>query len=279
MTLRRALLALAALLILGLAVTGWSYRTALSDPVVRRAEIALPGLTAPVRAVLISDLHVAAPDMPPERLQRIVAQIDALRPDIVLIGGDFIGDGRLSSPVTAEEAIRPLAALRPRFGTIAVLGNHDYWNDAAAVRDALARAGIRLLMNDAVAAGPLAVGGLDDDFTGRSGMARTLRRLRSTPGARLMLSHSPDPFAGLPGDVTLMLAGHTHCGQIRLPLFGAFTYESRYGSRFGCGLVEEEGRTLIVTAGLGTSVLPLRLGAVPDLWLLELRPAPARPPR
>ena len=276
MTLRRAFLALLAL---GLILLGWSYWTAVSEPVVRRAEIALPGLAAPVRAVLISDIHVAGPDMPPERLAGIVAQINALRPDVVLIAGDFIGDGRFATRVTAEEAVRPLAALRPRFGTIAVLGNHDYWNDPASVRDALARHGIRLLVDDAVAVGPLAVGGLDDDFTERADLPRTLARLRATPGARLILSHSPDPFANLPADVPLMLAGHTHCGQIRLPFLGAFTYESRHGSRFGCGRIDEGGKTLIVTAGLGTSVLPLRLGAVPDLWLLELRPVPAPPPR
>lgn len=274
--LRRALIALATIVVLGFGLLGWSYWTALADPVVRRAEIALPGLDRPVRGVLISDLHVAGPDMLPQRLERIVEQINALRPDVVLIAGDFIGDGRLSKRISADEAVRPLADLRPRLGTVAVLGNQDYWNDPAAVRAAIERAGIHLLIDDAVALGPLAIGGLDDDFTGRADLPRTLARLRGLAGARVMLSHSPDPFAALPRDVRLMLAGHTHCGQISLPLIGAPTYESRFGSRYGCGRIEEAGRTLIVTAGVGTSVLPLRLGAVPDLWLIELRPAPAR---
>ena len=96
--------------------------------------------------------------------------------------------------------------------------------------------------------------------------------MRALPGARILLSHSPDPFPGVPGDVALMLAGHTHCGQVRLPFLGAVKTMSAYGQRYACGLIRENGRTLIVTAGLGTSGLPLRLGAVPDLWLIRLGP-------
>ena len=91
-----------------------------------------------------------------------------------------------------------------------------------------------------------------------------------------MLSHSPDPFPALHGDVTLMLAGHTHCGQIQLPFLGALFTESRYGRRYACGRMEEYGHTLIVSAGLGTSIVPLRLGARPDLWLITLGPEQRR---
>jgi predicted MPP superfamily phosphohydrolase len=98
--------------------------------------------------------------------------------------------------------------------------------------------------------------------------------MRALPGAPILLSHSPDPFARLPDDAgdLLMLAGHTHCGQARLPFYGAIISVSDYGARFECGLVRENGRTLIVTAGLGTSGLPLRLGAAPDLWLVTVGP-------
>jgi predicted MPP superfamily phosphohydrolase len=71
-----------------------------------------------------------------------------------------------------------------------------------------------------------------------------------------------------------MLAGHTHCSQIRLPLVGALSTMSRYGDRYACGLIRERGKTLIVGAGLGTSLLPLRIGAPPEMWLVELRPGP-----
>jgi uncharacterized protein len=265
------LVALAAIL------TGWCYRTALADPVVREARVGLAGWPAgapPVRAVLISDIHVAGPDMPPERLARIVERINGLNPDIVLIAGDFVSDKRSSTRHYAQaEAAAPLAGLRPRLGTFAVMGNHDHWRNGAEAHRALAAAGVRLLDNQAVAAGPLALGGLDDPFTGRDRPAATVAAMRRLPGARVLLSHSPDPFPDLPRDVGLMLAGHTHCGQARLPFVGAVMTLSRYGQRYACGLVREQGRTLIVTAGLGTSGLPLRLGAAPDLWLIRIGPA------
>lgn len=68
-----------------------------------------------------------------------------------------------------------------------------------------------------------------------------------------------------------MLAGHTHCGQIRLPFLGTVSYMSEYGAKYACGVVFENGKTLIVGAGLGTSILPLRLGAVPDMWSITIK--------
>lgn len=277
MTWRRFALVLVAL---GLLLLAWCYWSALADPMVREAEVRLPGWpagAAPVRVVLIADLHVAGPDMPPERLARIVERINALRPDLVLIAGDFVSDKRVSTHRYAfAEAVAPLAALRARFGTIAVLGNHDHWRGTAEARAALAGAGIRLLANESVQAGPLAVGGLDDAFTGHNRDAATYEAMRRLPGARILLSHSPDPFATLPPDIGLMLAGHTHCGQIRLPFIGALSTMSDHGERYACGVIEENGRTLIVTAGLGTSILPLRLSVPPDFWLVTIGPRRGR---
>src|SRR3954468_21044233 len=130
---KRVLLIFVAMLILGI---GWCYWTAVSDPVVREARVDLPGFPAgqaPVRVALLSDFHVQGPDMPPERLARIVAQVNAQRPDLIPLGGDFFGDRTLGSQYPTNDVVAPLAGLRSRFGTIAVLGNHDYWRDGAAV--------------------------------------------------------------------------------------------------------------------------------------------------
>ena len=278
MTIRRTFLFLVTA---GLALLGWMYWTALADPVVRTAEVGLadwPAGEPPVRTVLISDIHVAGPDMPPERLARIVAQIAALNPDIVLIAGDLVSDKSVATRTyQLTEAVAPLAELRPRLGVFAVLGNHDHWRNAAEARRALGAIGIHVLDNEAATAGPLAIGGLDDDFTGQDDLPATMDAMRRRSGARLLLSHSPDPFPSVPPEVGLMLAGHTHCGQIRLPLIGAISTESRYGDRYACGRIDEGGRTLIVSAGLGTSILPLRLGARPDLWLVTIGPKRERP--
>lgn len=252
----------------------WTYAIAASVPVVRRAAIPLSGWPAdapPLSVLLISDIHVAGPDMPPARLERIVRQINALRPDIVLIAGDFISEKRVATRLyPMAEALRPLEGLRPRIGTFAVLGNHDHWADPAGAKAALRHANVTLLENDVIQAGPIAIGGIDDDYTGHADVPRTAMRLKAFKGPQILLSHSPDPFAELPKDIQLMLAGHTHCGQIAPPLVGAIKTMSRHGKRYACGLIRERGRTLVVTAGLGTSGLPLRLGAVPDMWLLTL---------
>lgn len=266
--------AAALLLLTGLLLLGFSYWTAVRVPLVREARIGLsdwPEGKPSIRAVVISDIHVAGPDMPPSRLRRIVDQINALRPDVVLIAGDLISEKRVATRLySMAEAIAPLARLRTRFGTYAVLGNHDHWYDPDGARAALRKAGVTLLENEAATAGPLAIGGIDDDYTGRDNLPLTLARQAAVPGAKILLSHSPDPFPQLPPSVSLMVAGHTHCGQIAPPLIGPILTMSRHGKRYACGLKRENGKALVVTAGLGTSGLPLRLGAVPDMWLLHL---------
>ncbi|MET0403967.1 MAG: metallophosphoesterase [Cystobacter sp.] len=265
-----------AVLVSGLVLVGFAYATAVRRPLVREARVSLadwPPAEPPLRVVLASDLHVIGPDMPPERLGQIVEQINALRPDLVLFAGDFIGSKMLSTrSYSFDEALAPLRGLRSRLGSHAVLGNHDHWEDAAAASRALSGVGVNLLSNQAVRVGPLSLGGLDDEYTGHDDLPATLSAMEQLGGARLLLSHVPDRFPELPAKSFLMLAGHTHCGQIAPPLMGPLVTFSRHGTRYACGRVDERGNTLIVSAGLGTSLLPFRLGAVPDMWLLEVGP-------
>ena len=260
---------------LSLGTLAWAYSTAVADPVVRRAEVGLlphDAAESELLILLISDIHVAGPDMPPSRLERIVRQANGLAPDVVLIAGDLVSDKRLATrQYSLSEAVAPLGGLRAPLGVFAVLGNHDHWRNAVVARKALKMAGIHVLDNSALAAGPLAIGGLDDAFTGHDDLNATLRAMGRLPGVPIMLSHSPDPFAMLPRQMGLMVAGHTHCGQIRLPVIGALSYMSDHGEKYACGIMRENGNTLAVSAGLGTSLLPLRLGAVPDMWLIKLR--------
>jgi predicted MPP superfamily phosphohydrolase len=254
------------------------YSVATRDPVVRRASLAMsdwPAGAAPIRVALLSDIHVAGPDMPPSRVGRIVEQVNRLRPDLVLLAGDFVSDKRTSTRhYSGREALAPLARLDAPLGVVSVLGNHDHWRSRDEIMAALRDAHIRVLENDAVQVGPLALGGIDDAFIGRDHTARTAAAMHELPGSKVVLTHSPDVAPDLPPDVTVLLAGHTHCGQIRLPLVGAISFMSRYGDRYGCGLVTEGHLRVVTSAGIGTSLLPLRLGAVPDLWLLTLGPNP-----
>jgi uncharacterized protein len=267
----RSLVFASALLILaGLVLLGYGYNQATRDPIVRNATLTVPSLPSgagPLRIVLLADMHVQGPDMPPTRLRRIVGTANALRPDLVLLAGDFTGSNLVASRAYDEAAaIAPLAELRARLGVFAVLGNNDRAEPSSAMA-ALKAGGINLLEGEAVQLGPIALGGM------RTRYGSTIRRLLALPGTRIVLSHSPDGFADLPSGVDLMLAGHTHCGQFVLPVVGALATGSKFGDRYRCGIIRENGRTLVVTAGLGTSNIPVRLGAPPDIWLIELQPS------
>lgn len=262
------------LVLLAIALIGLGLFTAMRDPVVRRLTVHMrdwPAGAPPMRVVLLSDLHAAGPETTPARLARIVAQVDALQPDLVLIAGDIEQERTLSTRTyDAAEATAPLAGLRARYGVVAVLGNHDYSDDGTTdLPPWLARRGITLLRNSAVRRGPLTIAGADDLYHRKFRGHLLDQATRALPGPTLLLSHTPDVVPFLP-NYPLVLAGHTHCGQIVPPLIGPLTAESALGLRYVCGLIREPGRDVLVTAGIGTSGVPLRIGAVPDLWLLTI---------
>ncbi len=268
-----------ALLVLALAGAGlviYAHREALRDPIVRTATIKLPDWPSgakPIRAVLISDIHLDNQAMDEARLARIVAQIDALKPDIVLLAGDYIYGHDPAGAKRYGSGLAALAKLQPPFGVVAVLGNHDQWTGAGVVRDQLTRAGVTVLENDAITRGPLAIGGVGDRYSRHDNLPATLAKLQKLAGARMLLTHSPDIAPEMPADTSLLLAGHTHCGQVVLPLWGPVSDVSKFGDRYRCGVRIEGARTVVVTAGLGTSgPMALRLNAPPDLWLLTLGP-------
>ena len=253
-----------------LAITAYGYSQALRDPVVRSIRLAEPDWPSgapPIRLALMSDMHVQGPDMPPARLARIVARVNELKPDIIVLAGDYTTSSYFATRTySLSDAVQPLAALKATTAKIAILGNHDR-DDPAESRAVLESAGLTVLENEAIQVGPLAIGAV------HWGLKKALKRLAERQGTKILVAHSPDPFARLPDDVALMLAGHTHCGQIVVPLIGALATGSKYGRRYMCGVVQRPENTLIVTAGLGTSRLPLRFGAPPDIWLISLEAA------
>lgn len=274
---RRWLRWLILLALIGVAVLAKGYWNATRDPIIHRANLTVdswPEGHAPVKLLLLSDIHVAGPDMPPERLMRLVGNFNTLKPDLVLIAGDLVSEKRIATHIyTAKEIVAPLAKLKAPLGVIVAPGNHDHWFDPDALRQELEAIGLTVLQNEAVQRGSLVIGGIDDDFTGHDDVQATYTAMDKFPGAtRILVSHSPDIVPELPAPVAAVLTGHTHCGQIRFPVIGAISYVSRYGNRFACGDINDNGQRVFVGSGLGTSILPLRYGAPPDAWLVTLRP-------
>ena len=263
---------------LGLALVVIGYAQAVSDPRVVQYRVALadwPAGTPPLRIVQMSDIHVAWPDMPVTRLARIVGQANALRPDLIVLTGDYSGgkvwDRRIGN---LDTAIAPLRALRARYGVFAARGNHDgpYWTPIV-----FARTPIVLLQNRWVAAGPITLAGMDDITGPGEPSARTRATVAGAPADRplVLIAHEPDFFRWVPPSVDLAIAGHTHGGQIKLPWFGAPTTGRAYLDAHLRGLFVEPGKAMVVSSGIGTSVVPLRIGVPPEIVVITLGPRAA----
>jgi predicted MPP superfamily phosphohydrolase len=264
---------LAFLVALGLltVIIAIGYRNATSDPIVRVASFEAPELSAgrPLRILFLADTHVQRPDMAPERLTRILLQLNAQHPDLILLGGDYTGEMIVKTRrYSLEESVRPFRVLKAPLGVVAVLGNHDR-AAAPTIRAAFASVGVTVLEDEAQQFGPIAVGGIFDR------PKKTVRRMMRLGGAKIVLAHAPERILWIPPMGLLVVAGDTHCGQIVLPVVGALAIKSSLPRDLICGFHRYGGNLLIVTAGLGTSHVPLRFGASPDAWLILLQPQQA----
>lgn len=249
---------------------------------VNRYRHALSGLGSPLRVVLLTDLHYGL-YIGRRSVRAWVETALALRPDAVLITGDFVDrDGALPLPPLFAE----LARLRAPLGVWGVWGNHDLGFFArtarregqapATVRGAfeerLRQAGVRVLCNAGVALrDDLFLAGVDDL---RRGDARLAAALGQAPAgsAVLLLSHNPDLLPEVPGRVGLTLCGHTHGGQVCLPLAGPVVTSSRFGRRFAAGFVRGPAPGF-VSRGLGVTTVPFRWNCPPEVVAFDFVPA------
>ena len=261
---------------------------------VRRWAIRPAGWTGgALRIAVLSDLHVGEPWVTLDRVRRIVTRANALGADLIVLLGDLPAGHRfVSRTVALEDVADALSQLAAPLGVHAILGNHDWWDDRAAqargggpshVAGLLQGAGINVLQNRALRlgdtreAGHFWLAGLDDQLALPLGDGR-YRGLDDLPGTLaqitddapvILLAHEPDIFPQVPASVALTLSGHTHGGQVRL--FGwSAVVPSAFGNRFAYGPVREDGRDLVVSGGIGCSILPLRFGVVPEITMIEL---------
>lgn len=228
-----------------------------------------------LRVAILTDLHVGSPFNGIAKLREIVDRTNAAQPAIICILGDLVIQGVLGGRfVPPEEIAAELKRLQAPAGVVAVLGNHDSWFDHGRVRVALERVGVHFLEDTAARldtpAGPVWIAGISDMWTGRHDLAAAMSVVKDDGAPVLLLTHNPDVFPLVPDRVTLTLAGHTHGGQVRLPLAGRPIVPSKFGQRFAAGHVVEGGRHLFVATGLGTSVLPVRFRVPPAVTILTL---------
>ena len=245
-----------------------------------------PGGGKSVRMAVIADIHACDPWMPLARVEEIVEVANRLEPDVVVLLGDYMAGLRRfrTGIVPAADWSRALGRLEAPLGVHAVLGNHDWWTDVDQVRDVLGENEIPLMENDAVLLGDdggrqFWLAGLGDQlaiprghghFDGVDDLPGTLARIPDDGNPIVLLAHEPDIFPTVPARVSLTLSGHTHGGQVSLPMLGRPIVPSSYGERFAYGHIVEDDRHLIVSGGLGCSMLPVRFGVPPEIVMIEL---------
>jgi hypothetical protein len=237
-----------------------------------------------LRIAAIADIHACEPWMPLSRIEQIVATANDLKPDIVVLLGDYMTGAFPSGIVPSAEWGRALGRLEAPLGVHAVLGNHDWWTDPDEVRSALHDNDIPVMENDTVLVrrddGPAFwLIGLGDQLAHRIGHRRfrgvddlpgTLARIPDDGTPVVLLAHEPDIFVDVPTRVSLTLSGHTHGGQVAVPYVGRPVVPSAYGERLAYGHIVEDDRHLIVSGGLGCSMLPVRFGVPPEIVLIEV---------
>jgi predicted MPP superfamily phosphohydrolase len=228
-----------------------------------------------LRVAAISDIHAGSPFIDDRKLRLIVERINQLQPDVVVVLGDYMtGDGWLRRHVEPEVFAPALKGFRAPLGVYSVLGNHDWWYDGQRVRRALEANDIKVVDGQVVELKPrgisLWLAGLDDLWTQPQRIEDTIAKIPEGPPI-VALTHNPDVFPRLPKRVSLLIAGHTHGGQVKFPLLGRAVESSRIGDHYAAGHVFENDHHLFVTTGIGTSILSVRFGVPPEIVLLTLK--------
>lgn len=235
-----------------------------------------PAACTDYHVAVVTDIHAGAPYIGLDKINRIVAMIQKQKPDLILLPGDFVIQevlgGRFIAPETLAAHLKPL--LRDT-KVYAVMGNHDAWLDSTRVQKAFENVGIPVLEDRVVdinkGSCQFSLVGLSDYTEGRLEYTQAFARVPKDSPV-LAFTHNPDVFPTLKNPFALMIAGHTHGGQVLLPFLGRAVVPSQYGQRYAIGHIEENDRHLFVSPGIGTSILPVRFGVPPEISYLRLQP-------
>ena len=275
---KRIRIALAATLLCFAGLALWAIFIEPNRLIVRQQTIQIDGWPrelSGLRIALIADIHTGAPFINDKKLKDVVDKTNALNPDLIVLLGDYMSpDSWHSHQVPPEVTAAGLKDLRAPLGVYCILGNHDWWYNGEKVRHAFEQNRIAVL-EDGVAEikwhdKSIWLVGLADLWTRPQHISETVAQ--APPGATVIaLTHNPDIFPRLPQSVPLLLAAHTHGGQVSLPIIGTPVVPSDFGQKYSAGHVIENGHHLFVTTGIGTSILPLRFRVTPEIVILTIK--------
>ena len=242
-----------------------------------------PAELSGLRIALIGDVHTGAWFIDDRKLQRIVELTNQQQPDLVVLLGDYmVSNSWHGHRVEPEVTAAALRNLKAPLGVYAVLGNHDWWYNGNRVIQAFQQDGIHVLEGEVAEVKwrdrSFFLVGIGDVWTRSQYFNQTLAKIPPTSNV-IILTHNPDYFPAIPQTVPLMLAAHTHGGQVNLPLIGRPIEPSDYGQRYAAGHVYENGHHLFVTTGIGTSILPVRFRVTPEIVVITVKSQISQPPQ
>lgn len=241
-----------------------------------------------LKIAAISDIHGGSNSVTEEKLRQIVEAVNRQNPDLVILLGDYVsGISGAGSPLkmSMSTIAENLRGFRSKYGVLVVLGNHDHWYGDEDVRDQFSRIGYRVLENELEIiekdGQKLRILGLKDhlkidSWKEFSDEAKKVLDQNEQTGDVIVLEHSPDILPVITGELSisgnlkLILAGHTHGGQVRFPVIGAPFIPSSYGQKYALGHIRENDVDMFVTTGIGTSILPFRFLIPPEIAVLTV---------
>ncbi len=248
-----------------------------------------------IKIVMLSDIHGGSNYVTEERLREVVARTNEQNPDIIVMLGDYVSETVEDRPVAEvglkmpmETVAANLAGMNAKFGVFAVLGNHDGWFDDNVVADEFSRVGYKVLRHEVAViekdGARLRIFGMMDHLKLNKSWTETSADATqivdaSGSGDLVVLQHSPDILPVISGelsisaDLKLMLSGHTHGGQVWMPVFGRPVVPSNYGQKYAYGHIRDNDVDLYVTSGVGMSVLPFRFFVPPEIVVLTVKSA------
>lgn len=230
------------------------------------------------RIAAISDIHGGSNYSNEERLRYLTEKVNEQNPDIIVLLGDFVSQtagfhSPLKMPV--ETVAENIKGMKAKYGVYAVIGNHDWWYDDAKVRAALENIGIKVLENqtESFSAGgqTVTILGIEDFWRHKSVPVKDLMPKIQPQQNIIAITHNPDSFDQTPESIALVLAGHTHGGQVLIPFYGAPILVAQ--RKYLAGHVVENGRNLFVTTGFGMTGPQLRFGVPPEIAVITLNSA------
>ena len=271
-------LALLVILLTGGACVLWGFFVEPNRLVVHHDSVAIdswPKELSGLRIAMIGDVHTDDRFINEHKLDQIVEMTNSEKPDLIVLLGDYIQGGSKASAHRVEPEITAahLKNLKAPLGVYAILGNHDWWYNGEKVRRAFENEGLPILEGDVKELNwqgqSFCLVGLADLWTRPQHVAETIAK--APAGSTVIaLTHNPDLFPTLPQTVPLLLAAHTHGGQVKIPLIGTPVVPSRFGSAYTAGDIFENGHHMYVTTGIGTSIMRVRFLVPPEIMILTV---------